>query len=245
MLLCLSLFIFHLTIAVFFFRHVARCTRQLTRFGCSVAPKAHGYIGLHLWDLYYCTHWQLTRVWLCITFENNNNHFFFVCHMLFCHLVGLLCVCSGCMLDAFLKHTQHNCHGELRCCYCCRAFCRRCCCCRCCVLFFYSYRSINVHRFPSKCFSSKCRILAEKCWKRRNKQPLHETSTHTHTNADRTTPEHINSVLQSAIDSNQSCDLNNIVIMNAKVNQSARVTVFPNKSDFFPFGWKVFDYFSK
>lgn len=67
----------------------------------------------------------------------------------------------------------------------------------------------------------------------------------THTHAKRTTPEHINSVLQSAIDSNQSCDLNNIVIMNTKVN---KLTDFPKKENiqviFIFEKKKVFDYFS-
>lgn len=101
------------------------------------------------------------------------------------------------------------------------------------VLMWHS--SIDVHRFPSKRFSSKCRILAENAERKkereRKKIKTRNTQAHahthhlnirlyspcaqlvfvklfqlTHSNGEHTTSEHINSVLQSAIDSNQSCD---------------------------------------
>lgn len=180
MLLCLSLFIFHLVIVFLLMLLLLLRSMQCSLFHTHAIPIRFASL---------CSIIVLTEsdCWLCITFENNNNYFFFffssfVCHM-FCHLVGLLCVLL--YAQSFLKHTPVWC---------------------CCWSLFFAYHSIKVHRFPSKCFPSKCRILAENLLKeRKTKHSIHSQFSHIHM-LNVVWPEHINWVLQSAFDSNQSCD---------------------------------------
>lgn len=128
-----------------------------------------------------------TDWWLCITFENNNNHFFcFVCHM-FCCLVGLLCAARS-----FLKHTSATVHN---------------CCCWCLLFSYVSQHKYAIDSLLNAIFI-KMPHFGGKCWKREKQAILELTHGHrSHIQMPNVVqPEHINWVLQSAFDSNQSCD---------------------------------------
>lgn len=112
--------------------------------------------------------------------------FCFVCHM-FCCLVGLLCAARS-----FLKHTSATVHN---------------CCCWCLLFSYVSQHKYAIDSLLNAIFI-KMPHFGGKCWKREKQAILELTHGHrSHIQMPNVVqPEHINWVLQSAFDSNQSCD---------------------------------------